>query len=501
MTAPVVELDCGRIRGRRRHGILRFEGVPYARPPVGPLRFRPPLPVAPWSGMRNAETPRPGPLQLPGPSLGSRPVGATSEDCLYINVATPALSGSRPVLVWIYGGGFVNGSAADPIHAGDRLVAVGDVVLVTFDYRLGVFGFLHDPSDPGESNLGVRDQLAALDWVRRHIAAFGGDPSRVTLFGESAGAMCLLTLMGTPAADHLFHAGVVQSGAANWIATPEAAERTHAAFAAEVGSTDRETWRALPAARMLEAQQRIDARIRAETGRGAFRPLLDGVLIEHDGQAAQARPINRSRPLILGSNRDEQRLFLNLRRPLEREAAVARLAHALRPHSSAPKQAATALLEGYAGLAPAWNTVECLAAAETELHYRLPLLRLAGARDRERAPSWIYLFAWASPALRGRLGACHALEIPFVFGTLDAPGMARFAGDSRDAWRLSERMQGAWSAFAHHHDPRTAVPQWLPWTPEQPWTWKLDAAPDVILDPFHEVEQLWQQVVPGLMAA
>ncbi len=490
MTAVVTEIDSGRLRGVRHGDVLRFDGIPYATPPVGALRFRAPQPIEPWAGVRAADRRPPGPPQVPGPTLGSRPVARTSEDCLHVNVVTPNTVGRRPVLVWIYGGGFVNGSASDPIHSGERLVARGDVVLVTFDYRLGALGFLHTEDC---NNAGLRDQLTALNWVQRNIQAFGGDPERVTLFGESAGAMCLLTLMGVPAADDLFQSGIVQSGAASWIADSASAERTRAAFADVVGSSDVEVWRRLPVAQILAAQQEVETRIRAATGRGAFRPLCDGDLVVTDGAAAQERPANRDRPLILGSNTDEQRLFLATRRNMDRETASARLARALAKLTSAPEPVADALLDGYARQRPGASVVECLAAAETELHYRRPLLELAALRASIGAQTWNYLFAWPSPALKGRLGACHALEIPFVFGTLDAPGMARFAGTDDRAWMLSDGMIDSWCAFARDGHPAAAVPGWQPWDTRNRWAWIAAVPARVERDPRAWERALWAQ--------
>ncbi len=491
--APVqVEIDSGRLRGRISAGVIRFDGIPYAAPPLGTLRFAAPQPALPWGGVRNADQSPPGPLQLPGQTLGSRPVAATSEDCLHINVVTPGIKGQRAVLVWIYGGGFINGASADPIHAGERLAARGDVVLVTFDYRLGAFGFLHTEAG---SNPGMRDQLAALQWVQRNIGAFGGDPRRVTVFGESAGAMCLLTLMGAPTADSLFRAGIAQSGAASGISDRETAAKTHAAMADELGSTDVHTWRKLPHDRLLAAQQVVGQRIRSSTGRGAFRPMLDGDLIVADGQSAQSREVNRDRPLIVGSNGDEQRLFLVLRRRLDRPTALARLGRALSSLCSEPAEAAARLLDGYARLLPDARESERLAAAETELYYRRPLLALAALREQQHATTWNYLFNWPSPALRGRLGACHALEIPFVFGTLDAPGMASFAGNGAAAWRVSEQMMDAWAAFAQEGHPQAAVAAWAPWSSVHHWAWIIGQAPGVESDPRAAERRLWADVL------
>lgn len=487
----IVSLPQGRLRGHWRNGVLRFDGIPYAAPPLGDLRFAPPQSPEVWSGVRDGQ-PRPAPLQRAGAMLGARPVADTSENCLHLNVVTPDTRGRRPVMVWIYGGGFVNGSAADPIHEGERLVAAGDVVLVTFDYRLGAFGFLDTEAG---SNIGIRDQLAALCWVRDHIDRFGGNPESITLFGESAGGMSVLTLMGCPAADELFHRAVVQSGAANWLASPDEAMTSRRLLAEQLGSDDLDHWRRLAPEQLLDAQQQVQAQQRQRTGRGAFRPMLDGRLIQADGLSAQARPANQRRPLLVGTNADEQRLFLNMRR-LAREHTVKRLARALQPHTAAPEAAATALLEGYRQRLAEGSENLWLAAAETALHYRVPLLRLLHARAG--AVSWHYRFDWCSPALRGRLGACHALEVPFVFGTLDAPGMARFAGDGPDAWHLAQHMIAIWSHFARHSHPRGEAPDWQPWRADARLLWRLDRHSHADPHPDADEKALWNAVVPGL---
>lgn len=494
MTGPEVETATGRVRGRRHAGVLRFDGIPFARPPLGPLRFRAPEPPAPWKGVHDATSARPAPLQRPGPALGTRPVGATAEDCLHLNVVTPALDGRRPVLVWIHGGGFVNGAASDPIHAGERLVARGDVVLVTLDYRLGVFGFLHGRRG---TNVGLQDQLTALRWVRTHADRFGGDAARVTVFGESAGAMSILALLAMPEADDLFRAAVLQSAAAGGTMSAEEAERVHAALAAELGTDDEERWATLPADRLLDAQAAVASAIRRETGRSAFRPLVDGVRVLGDASFAVTRARSGNRPLLLGSNADEQRLYVNLRRPPSRDDAARRLALGLRRRTEAPVAAAHAVLEALEALRPGESEAERLARAETDLYYRLPALELARLRQGH-GPSWNYLFRWPSPALRGRLGACHALEIPFVFGTLDAPGMDRFAGSGPAAERLSAAMIDGWSAFAREGDPAAALPGWHPWEPRRRTTWIADAEPACEDDPDEAARRLWCEVLPEL---
>ncbi|HSG90842.1 MAG TPA: carboxylesterase family protein [Pseudomonadales bacterium] len=504
MSGPVADAPCGRIRGTfgtpaagnpGATDVLRFDGIPFAAPPTGARRFLPPTAPAPFDGVLDATRPAPAPPQGPGPALGTRPVGATSEDCLHLNVVTPSLEGSRPVLVWIYGGGFVNGSAADPLHAGERLVARGDLVLVTFDYRLGALGFLHDPDHP---NLGLLDQIAALRWVRAQIGAFGGDPERVTLFGESAGAMSIRALMATPAADELFAAAILQSGAALGVMSPAGAARVRECFGETVGSREPDDWRRLSVAALLEAQATTGAQIRAETGSGAWRPVVDGELVHTSGEEAQARAVNRQRPVLIGMNADEQRLFVNLRHPMRREDAAARLARALAGRTDDPDAAAHELLGAYARLDPEASEAQRLAAAETDLYYRIPMLRLCAARAGAPAPTFQYLFAWPSPALRGRLGACHALEVPFVFGTLDAPGMDRFAGNDAAARGLSDAMIDAWAAFAHQGTPECAAARdWRPWTPADRACWVADRAPHTRAAAGEETLDAWRSLWPS----
>ncbi|MEE4362211.1 MAG: carboxylesterase family protein [Pseudomonadales bacterium] len=492
MKAPTVETGCGWIRGHRRRDVLRFDGIPFAEPPVGPLRFSAPRPPTPWTGVRDATAPRPGALQRPGPALGTRPIGAIDEDCLHLNVVTPGLEGRRPVLVWIHGGGFVNGAASDPIHGGERLVRDGDLVLVTFDYRLGILGFLH--SEAG-SNLGILDQLLALRWVRDEIGAFGGDPDRVTLFGESAGALSILALMAMPEADDCFAQAVFQSGAAVGTLTPEQAARVRHQFADCIGSDDPAHWRSCSVEQLLDAQGEVATRIRRETGSGAFRPVVDGTRLLGDGTFAVTRSAHRGRAMIFGTNADEQRLFLDLRRRWSRDESAARLAFGLRNRMDAPLDAAHQVLEALSRLHPEEPEAFRLARAETDLYYRLPALGYARRRC-EAAPTWNYLFSWASPALRGRLGACHALEIPFVFGTLDAPGMDRFAGSGPDAEALSAEMIAAWSAFARGGDPAAAIGDWLPWDPQRRRTWLPGAATPITDAPQEAQRAIWAALLP-----
>ena len=257
MPPPVVLTRSGKLEGRRSRAVEIYRGVPYARPPLDDLRFRPPQPLKDWQGVRPAHRyGRSAPQSMPLPIVALQMVAvgarAQSEDCLSLNVWTPAADGGRrPVLVWIHGGAFVMGSGSTSLYSGARLARRGDVVVVTLNYRLGALGYLNLRALPGGEaapcNLGLRDQIAALEWVRENIEAFGGDPGNVTVFGESAGAMSVATVLGTPAAQGLFHRAIAQSGAADHVSS--------AAEAAAIGALFRKHWGHIRAGRCSRSRQ------------------------------------------------------------------------------------------------------------------------------------------------------------------------------------------------------------------------------------------------------
>src|SRR3954452_17800325 len=267
MTAPIAETTAGRVAGLEEEGVCVFKGVPFAAPPVGELRFRPPQRVAPWDGVRPATewtkwAPQPPPAR--GAGIGGEDVGF-DEDCLTLNVWTPSADASaqRPVMVWIHGGGFTTGSGGGVLYRGDRLSLNGDVVVVTINYRLGALGFATHPDLRDEEtgvcgNWGLLDQIAALRWVQDNIAAFGGDPSNVTIFGESAGGMSVSVLLGTPAAKGLFHKAIAQSGGAGLLPLEHAASTTEK-LVADLGVDSVSALRGVPVDELLAAQSAIAA--------------------------------------------------------------------------------------------------------------------------------------------------------------------------------------------------------------------------------------------------
>jgi para-nitrobenzyl esterase len=443
----IVETRCGKVEGRETRGVQVFRGIPYARPPVGALRFRAPEPAQPWSGVRSAlefgpsAPQQPMPLPLPGMDVGDM-----DEDCLYLNVYTPAAdAAARPVMVWIHGGGFAIGSSSQPVYDARPLARRGDVVVVTINYRIGPLGFLYladlCPELAGTTaNAGIRDQVAALEWVRDNIAAFGGDPGNVTIFGESAGGMSVGTLLGMPSARGLFARAIAQSGASHNIHTRETATKVATRFLEELDiapAAAAATLRELPPDKLLETQQQASFTLESSPGVLAFQPLVDGDSLPEPPLSAVAAGHAAGVTLMAGSTRDEWNLFGMLdpgAGSLDEAGLVKRLSAQL-PEADVP-----GLVEAYRsareGRAPSGPT-GLYFAIQTDRIFRIPAIRLAEAQQ---------------PAL----GACHAVDLVFVFGLVDRPGGQLFTGGGPEAQLLSERVMDAWAAFARSGDPSHA---------------------------------------------
>jgi para-nitrobenzyl esterase len=507
----IVETGCGRVEGVEEGGVEVFRGIPYAASAAGAGRWRPPAPREPWSGVRDAR--RPGPMAPQAPGMISKLLGdsglAMDEDCLSLDVWTPSADAARrPVLVWIHGGSFNTGSGSLAVYDGGALARRGDVVVVTFNYRLGALGFLPLPELAREEggapgNFGLLDQIAALEWVRANIAGFGGDPGQVTLFGQSAGAMCAATLVGTPRARGLFHRVILQSGAAQSVHAPETAERVSAAFLAELGvrAGDTAALRALPVGALLEAQGRTLERLRPEIGELAFQPSVDGALLPEQPLEAIRAGAAAGLPLLIGTTRDEWK-FYGLGDPkaaqLDEEGLLRRFRRGLPGVDASGNSLAERVVETYraaragrAGVAP----TDLWFAIQTDRWFRHAAMRLAEVHAAHEPATWAYLFTWDSPGLEGRLGACHALDIPFVFGAAGNPSLRWLIGDDPGAGILAERVQDAWLAFARHGEPgHPGLPQWPVYDGDRRATMLLGDSCAVAEAPHEAERAFWDQI-------
>ena len=488
---PVVDTAYGPVRGVDDGTVASWRAVPYAAPPVGDLRWRAPVPPSAWTEPRDASRVGPACPQPTDPRI-PLPLGAPQgEDFLTLNVWAPSGTepgAGKPVMVWVHGGAYLLGAASQPLYRGRRLAADGDVIVVTINYRLGALGFLELAALGAESerfatNVGLRDVLAALHWVRDNIAAFGGDPGRVTLFGESAGGGVVTTLLGAPAAKGLFHAAIAQSSPVTSSYDIEQAGRIAARFLDVVGVGRDELSRLaqLPIGAIVEASRTVFNEVPVRTpGRLAFAPIVDRDLVPDYpirlAQNGQTHPV----PLIIGTNRNEAALFRYMKLPLlpiKAEAIQAMFAQiaAEQPELTLPERAQ---LEGmYQGR----RAGKGLGLA-SDLGFRMPSIWFADGH-RATAPVYLYRFDFATPMLRAvRMAAAHATELPFVWGNLGAGRKdPMFALGGRAAGtEVSRRMRARWTSFARDGVPGTpaAAPHWRPYD---------DARATLVIDRYDSV--------------
>jgi len=485
----IVQTSNGPVSGRTKHGVGQFLGVPFAAPPIGGLRFRPPAPVAPWTEALDATRPGPVAPQLESPlekMLGAPPPRWDEVGCLTLNVVTPAADDARrPVMVWIHGGAFVNGAGSQPVYDGTAFARNGDIVVVTVNYRLGAFGFLHledrfGDAVHGSGLLGILDQIAALEWVRDNITSFGGDPHQVTIFGESAGGMSVGTLLGMPAAEGLYHRAIVQSGSASYGQTIVQASATAGAVLDHAGIDSLAALEAAPADAILDAQRAVLARgMRVDL---PFMPTVDGELLPDVPLHTIASGRTGGVPTLVGTTGDEMALFL----AILPELADATEDRVRKQFDRAFGEGAGAAYDTYRAHRPGATTVDMLVALETDRVFRIPAIRLAEAQVDEGRPTFMYWFTWATPVMGGRLGSCHALELPFVWDAIDSPGLSMLTGDGPERQALADAMHAAWIEFA-----RTGNPGWPEYDTTRRATQRFDTETEVIDDPLGHERRLW----------
>jgi para-nitrobenzyl esterase len=492
----------GKLEGDFQNGIYVFKGVPYAAPPVGNLRWMPPQPMKTWTGLRPARQYAAISPQNLMPAAGFAPSFAgqdQSEDCLFLNIWTPGLDDARrPVMFWIHGGAFIIGCGTEGFLEGGNLAKRGDVVLVSINYRLGALGFMNLKETtggkiPATGNEGMLDQVAALDWVRENIAAFGGNPDNITIFGFSAGGMSVGTLLAMSAARGKFHKAINRSGAANVVSTLDNAVKITAQFMQIFGlkGKDADSLRQLTVAQLLKGQEKLGIQLRETKHRATpFQPVVDGSVLTEFPMISIKKGSSKNVPILAGNTLDELKAMNamdpNLRN-LDEAGLVGRLKTML------PAALVPGIIKAYREALPQRGSpvtpLEILGSINTDMMFRIPTIRLVEAQHNHGMQAYNYLFTYKSPAMGGTLGAMHGLDNPLLFGCLDAD----FTGNSPEVENLAIKIQDSCAAFARTGDPScNSIGKW-PVYGKNRMTMILDKNTRVESAPYEAERRAWDK--------
>jgi para-nitrobenzyl esterase len=491
----VVSVSQGRLGGRIEDGVAVFKGIRYAAPPIGANRFTRPQPAEAWDGVRDAREFGPIAAQPPYPPpfnqlLGDQ--GVAGPDCLTLNIWTPD-QGARglPVMVWIHGGSFLRGAGSLPAYDGRRFARDG-IVCVSINYRLGAEGFLD--LDGAVQNRGLLDQIAALEWVNRNIAAFGGDAQNVTVFGESAGAFSIGTLIATPSARGLFHRAILQSGAAHHTISKTTSAIVRQRLADTLGvRPELDAMASVPLPQFIDAQAQLAFELAVRPNRASFgevavngmlfEPVVDGDVLPRPPKDAIAAGASMGLDVLIGTTTEEWRFFSVPTRAIDfvtDEQLPAWVTH---------RGLGTDAIAVYRTSRPGASPGDIQSALATDFTFHIPALRLAEAHSRNGGRPYVYEFSWRSPMFDGRLGACHALEIPFVFDNLETGGLHAMAGDNPPQ-ALADAMHRSWVAFA-----TDGSPGWHPYAEDHRAVMTFgQSGGSVVIDPAPAERELWDGV-------
>ncbi|WP_454195545.1 carboxylesterase/lipase family protein [Nocardia sp. Marseille-Q1738] len=511
LAEPIARTVYGDVRGVREGSVSVWRSIPYASAPTGPARFAPPQPPQPWDGARDCT--RFGRIapQSMGPMVPIDSGLTMGEDCLWLNVWSPRYTGGdsvrepRPVLVWLHGGAYCLGTAAQEIYDGRKLALTGDVVVVSVNYRLGALGFL-DLSSLGDDfvpNLGLHDQIAALEWVRENIAAFGGDPGDVTLFGESSGAGCVTALLTSPRAEGLFHRAIAQSPPATTVFGPERGATVARRFLElmELPASRAKELLECPIDRIVAAAGvLLDEIPLKEPGRLAAAPVVDGDLLPAYPIEEFQRGRSHRVPLMIGTNKDEASLFRLLRSPImpvTPDAVNAMLRDVAASHPGMSPERVAEITSAY----PDLNKARGALAMSTDAAFRMPAHWVADGHA-QHSPTWMYRFDYATPMLRAaRVGAGHATELPYVFGNFGTINHdpTFWLGGRKTAMDISGRIMRRWLAFATYGVPAAldGSKHWPPYRLPARTTLVIDTADRVVDDPDRDQHTAWGQQAVG----
>ncbi|ADP80513.1 carboxylesterase/lipase family protein [Pseudofrankia inefficax] len=482
----------GAVAGRGEGGLCAFLGIPYAQPPTGRLRFRPPVPVGPWHGTLPATD---GTHVCPQDrdSAEDYPDDSavyTDEDCLYLNVWTPRPDATRrPVIVFIHGGAARLGSADEPRYDGAGLARAGNAVVISLNYRLGILGWSElggiDPSYEGSGNNGLRDQLTALRWVQAHVADFGGDPSNVTVAGQSEGAFSISAMLATDHPEKLFQRAVLESGS-GYLVHSAGFEKS---ISAGLPVKRIEDLTAMSTSQILGLQDKLLGAAPGAQSALYFAPYVDGTLVREPTIQAVEEGKTRDISILLGTTRDEMNFFGQF--DSDGLAVLAQQYDAVFPARLAGRR--DQMVADYRRDLPGASDQDIRLAMFTDQALRVPALRLAEAQSRWR-PTYVYEFDWKPPT---GLGAVHTIELPFVFGTLRFAGVpggeAAVRADRAPLARLSAQIMDAWTSFARTGDPnavrQVSRPTWPSYQPSRRATMIWDAPTSHVVDAPRDAER------------
>jgi para-nitrobenzyl esterase len=498
----IIETSAGKVRGTVHNGIHSFKGIPYGGSTEGKNRFMPPTKPEPWSGVRDASKFGPWSPQNMRYVEAVAPqadivVEGTGEDCLCLNVWTPEPNSNhkRPVMFWNHGGGWAQESSSWQWVNGESLSRRGDVVVVNLNHRLNLFGYCYLGDIGGEKyassgHAGMLDLVAGLEWVRDNIAQFGGDPGNVMVFGESGGGLKTSTLLSMPKAQGLFHRAAIESGQLLRANTRERADQSARALMAELGiSKDRvDEMQTIPTTLLLAAMANMSQRTGQATAT-QFSPFLDGNIEPNNPFDPIATPVSATIPILVGSNTHERALFALSQDPAAfymDEAGLQKRAVDLAGADKSPQ-----LLQLYKDLYPKSDPSELYFRMASDKSSGVPVT-LVGDRKFEQgqAPIYVYSFAWRTPAMGGKLGAPHTVEIPFVFDNTDVPKYMTTGSAAEKA--LAAQTSEAWIQFARSANPNhKGLPDWPAYTSKDRSTMVFDTTCKTVNDPISEQRKFW----------